>query len=210
MVPLIDAVFEPWAIGTPPLGPPRPTCTTTSRSPQRRSSRPLSRRRGPRILGWGSRARAEARPATALLAAAEDADLLAWARAVAAASPACSRPVSAQCPPRTVPRGGRSRRTSLLGSVLSPRRVCGVRWRGEASPEGWRHEHRRHTAKHSPRRGEGHPEDLRHRSGQGARSERGEPLGRPRRDGGDHGAKRLRQDDAQSPPGSMRSTPETC
>jgi nucleotide-binding universal stress UspA family protein len=77
MVPLLDAVPEPWALGTPPL---RPSEDEVHEHLEAAAKKVLDASEAEaRSVAPGVQCQAElaeARPATALLAAAEDADLL--------------------------------------------------------------------------------------------------------------------------------------
>jgi nucleotide-binding universal stress UspA family protein len=149
MVPLLDAVPEPWALGTPPL---RPSEDEVHEHLEAAAKKVLDASEAEaRSVAPGVQCQAElaeARPATALLAAAEDADLL----VVGSRRPPARLGQRSVRPPRAVPGRGRAGPAAVLGSVLSRAPLAGSpRWRGKASPEGCRHEHRRHMSKHSPR-----------------------------------------------------------
>ena len=106
-------------------------------------------------------------------------------------------------PPRAMPCGGRARRAAVQLSFRTfPRPACGRLPMASGSSPGRLPAMSTDGARPKSPLVEARDihEDLRHRQGQGARPERGRPRDRPRRDGGDHGAERLRQDDAPELP----------
>ena len=183
-LPLIDALPEAWVLATP-VGhtDERLHDADGGRGAERSSTPPWPQRgqAGPDVAVRGELA--EGRPAVALVEAARDADLLVvGSRGLGGFAGLLLGSVGSQCvhhapcrwssspPSRPAPDAAAENTVAV-----KPRRP---RWHAAPRRRGCRHEHPKRTTGSTHRRGEGRPQDLRHREGQGARAARRQPRDR--------------------------------